>query len=111
MDTQATDAPVVRTGVGNLRSAVRALFLMGFATVLVATGVPAASSQETARVLGRVVDADTGRGLVGAGVQVQGTRLGTLSDWTEVTRSTAFRGAAWCLRPPSLATRRRRSPV
>jgi hypothetical protein len=48
--------------------------------ILLALGLPhAAGAQDLGRVVGRVLDAETGRGLVGAQVAVQGSAIGTLS--------------------------------
>jgi hypothetical protein len=40
----------------------------------------AAQAAETGRIVGRVIDAATGTGLVGAGVQITGTTTGTLTS-------------------------------
>ena len=56
------------------------LALRGAASVLVAGAVSAAAgAQQTGKVTGRVVDAQTGAGLSDVGIQVVGTTTGTLS--------------------------------
>jgi len=56
------------------------LAVRGAASVLVAGAVSAAAgAQQTGKVTGRVVDAQTGAGLSDVGIQVVGTTIGTLS--------------------------------
>ncbi|MEX2583314.1 MAG: TonB-dependent receptor [Gemmatimonadota bacterium] len=60
----------------------RALFLIASAAVLAVStfsGLSAQSEGGTGRIVGRVVDAETGRGLVGARIVVEGTNVGTLA--------------------------------
>ena len=53
--------------------------LVVVATVLAAAAAPAGAQQATGRIVGRVVDATSGAGLVGVGVQVVGTAVGAQS--------------------------------
>src|SRR5688500_11379437 len=47
--------------------------------LLFAVTLPLAAQTPTGRIVGRIVDAETGRGISDAGIQVVGTTMGTIS--------------------------------
>jgi hypothetical protein len=60
------------------QSSVRS-FALVMAVLVAAAVLPEAAAAQVGRILGRVLDAETGRPLSGAQVAVQGTRLGSLA--------------------------------
>jgi hypothetical protein len=80
-DARTTRSWTTLAGARLMRRLVRAASLACFAALFNA-GIPAggaAQAEEGARIVGRVFDLESGRGLVGARVTVQGTSLATLT--------------------------------
>ncbi len=61
------------------RRALRATLVVALSVVITALCLPETAQAQDARVFGRVTDAQTGQGLPGAQVVVEGTQRGTLS--------------------------------
>ena len=49
--------------------------------LLLAVVLPLAAQAPTGRIVGRIVDAETGRGISDAGIQVVGTTMGVMSGF------------------------------
>ncbi len=84
MDTQyaapSSHAPFLHVGRAAVRLSTRVARALGVAALLFLPAlVSAQESGATGRVTGRIIDANTGEGIVGAGVQVVGTAIGAMS--------------------------------
>ena len=91
-----------------VRSSVIARVVTAWMLALAVAPIPADAQTAAGRLVGRIVDATSGRGISDAGIQVVGTMLGGNSGVEGRYRFLTYRRARSRSRCDSSATRRKR---